>query len=394
VVNVDITGTDPEGNLSSIGAYYSPTSNQDWNQIDGTQNCSGSTCSVSIPWDTSPVALGSYYVVGNIYDADAGQCSGNPWTPLPLGWSECPACGVIRTIEEPIIISDAWYQSEGGDVHADDSGGGDIQSLIPQDCVDADDAVCDANFSLPGATGQPGVVSYSTGGGADFGDGFCSNDSKTHWLAESDYEGDEGDRYDFAYFYDLVGSPTKISVPDGTAINQERLDIDFSEEGIVAYEGDIKTGSTWNMTDKPKAVIFIDGKFLLKHRIISDPGESIIVIATGGIGISDDYVAELGNPTNAIFITDGMFYSGVDPAAFPGSFSPGEAGKKLTINGSVIAWGGFDFSGRDFSFSDEPAEQIRNNTEPVEFYRYDPSLLLDSNEKLWKAGFTWQELAP
>jgi len=163
------------------------------------------------------------------------------------------------------------------------------------------------------------------------------------------------------------------------------LDSDLGGGEIVAYDGDIEMTSEWNVGEK-KAVILINGKFLLAHRIRANLAGSVIIVAKYGIGVSRTLVAELGNPVNAILITDEKFYSSVDPNAFP-EFVTVENDKKLVIDGSVIAWEDVNFSGRDYG-------DVTNNTKPVEFFRYDPALLLNSNPALWQSTSTWQELAP
>lgn len=372
-------------NLGGVCSGSDPPSDSGW-----SVTCAGEAARQDSASQFTCLSGGSDQLPYSTYVIDLSPPAG--WEVITgAGCQQDPTSIILDSPSEevtpPFYIwqgAQAWFQTEGGDVHADDSGGGNIYSFIPQTCVD--EATCDANFSLPGAAGQPGVVSYSTDGGADFGAGFCSNDSKTHWLAESDYK---GDRYDFAYFKNQVGLSDADFIDDpDDSVNQSQLSGDISADGIVAYNGDIETSSEWNV-GSTKAVIFINGKFMLSHRIRATTGGSIILIAKDGIGVSKTLGAtgEGGNIIRAVFLTDGMFYPSADPAAFPGAFSPDDSDKKLVIDGAVIAWGGFNFSGRDFG-------DVTNNLEPVELYRYDTGLFIDSNMKLWKAGFTWQELAP
>jgi len=137
-----------------------------------------------------------------------------------------------------------------------------------------------------------------------------------------------------------------------------------------------------------KIVIITNGKFLIKHRIVIDPGGSLVVIAQGGIGIFKNLIATGagGNRLQGIFITDGTFYSSVEEDFT--TWTPAESEKILVIDGGVIAQS--VNLGRDFSGSLE----YDNNTTPAETFRYDPSLFMNIHPDLWKSAFTWEELAP
>lgn len=79
-VSYSLTGT------KRTELWYISTSAKDnqgsWAQTSG---------SISFP------GAGNYYVVCNAYDDSAGtKCSGNPWLPLPAGWSSCTGSSKIE----------------------------------------------------------------------------------------------------------------------------------------------------------------------------------------------------------------------------------------------------------------------------------------------------------
>lgn len=265
------------------------------------------------------------------------------------------------------ITRESWFQTGDGDVHAV----GNIDSEIPSDC--APDLVCDPNFSI-GSAGTWGVVSYDTGT-ADFGDGYPSNNTADHWLANTS----QNPSRTYDYFYQLLGSPTLESPPAGNDVHTGDLP---ASDGVKAYDGDIKTGGNWNIGTK-KLVVLVNGKFLIKNKIRVDSGGSLVVIAKNGIGISKNLVAKGtgGNKVQGIFITDSTFYSSVNEDF---GFTPVDSNKELVIDGGVIA-GSFNLR-RDLGDD--------NSTTPAEKFRFDPGLVINSYPDLWKSRFTWQELAP
>jgi len=255
--------------------------------------------------------------------------------------------------------ADPWFQTQGGDVHGQTG----IHSKIPTTATNT-------NFCMD-LDNYPGVVSYE--GSADFGEGEVSSQG---WLAKTSFS-----KKSYNYFYSLLGSPTYILSPG-------EIDVSTLETGVYAYEGDVSLSNDVGVVGTKKIVIITNGKFLIKHRIVIDPGGSLVVIAQGGIGIFKNLIATGagGNRLQGIFITDGTFYSSVEEDFT--TWTPAESEKILVIDGGVIAQS--VNLGRDFSGSLE----YDNNTTPAETFRYDPSLFMNIHPDLWKSAFTWEELAP
>ncbi|MBI2010089.1 MAG: hypothetical protein HYS86_02800, partial [Candidatus Chisholmbacteria bacterium] len=69
-----------------------------------------------------------------------------------------------------------------------------------------------------------------------------------------------------------------------------------------------------------------------------------------------------------------------------GTISTGESDTKFTGEGTFVGWSGVNLQ-RDF-------EDTRNNTEPVEVFRYRPDFKLNLPGFLRRPTIEWQEVAP
>jgi len=258
----------------------------------------------------------------------------------------------------------AWFQTQEGDVHAQTDIGSAIPDTVPP---------TQKYFSLDGLGGFPGLVSYN-GTTASFGSAAVSS---SNWLAKTSL----ALTYSYDYFNQLLHQPDQVA---GGVINNG--DLPGGEGGVVSYNSDVQTGSTWTIGSK-KIVVLVNGKFLIKNKITIASGGSLVVVAKGGIGVSSllQITGESNNLLEGIFITDGKFYSSVDPAAFP-SLNSVVSDKRLVIDGSVAAAGGVDLA-RDLGSS-------ANQTTPAELFRFSPALVINSYSGLWQLNFTWEELAP
>jgi len=264
----------------------------------------------------------------------------------------------------PTTGSRAWFQTKDGDVHAT----GDIYSRLPN---------ATKYFSLDGAGGFPGVVSYA-GSAADFTPGKIST---KEWLANTALSASRS----YEYFYSLLGQPNLVSPPIGGEINESDL-----VEGINAYNGDIATPQEgWDISAK-KVVVVTSGKFLAKGRTRVDTanGGSLLVLAKEGIGISKNVVATGGinNKFQGIYITDSTFYTSVDEDFV---FTPADSNKILMIDGMVIA-NEFNLK-RDFSVLG--GGDYENKDTATETFRTDIALIMNQ-KNVWYTSFSWSEVAP
>lgn len=235
----------------------------------------------------------------------------------------------------------AWFQSRDGDVHS----GGRIRSRVP----------AGEYFSLDGVGGFPGVISYE-GLSANFSPGGVSSKG---WLAKS-----EAKRRNYEFFYALLGQPRLISPP----LDKKIRNVDLSDGMIKAYEGDIETGSTWQVETK-KIVILTTGSFLIKHKIEVEEGGSLVVIAKGDINV-DGGLGGTNNQIHGFFIADG-------------AFSSGSGNKRLIVKGGVIA--------NNFNLERDLAD---NSDTPAEKFVYRPDMFLNLHPSLWLRYHLWEELAP
>src|SRR3989344_1095670 len=141
-------------------------------------------------------------------------------------------------------IQDTWFQTVGGDVHAE----GNILSSIPATCS----GLCVPEFSLPGGD-EVGVVTSSTGS-VSFGSGSVSSQS---WEATSIYN---GPRYLFDFWRKETDTPTLLADLDGRP---------SPPQGIyeITSTSDLTLTGNWNNLPQ-ELTIFVN---------FSDPGYSLIL---------------------------------------------------------------------------------------------------------------------
>ena len=311
---------DPDGTLRGYKAY-----------LDTSANPSTLRCNVN-QWTTncfvSGLVMGTSYCWKVVADNGCDTKESNIW------------CFNVQA------YTDAWFQTQEGDVHG--------QTGISSPVIDGE-------YFCKDADGYPGVVSYE--GSADFGEGEVSSQG---WLAKTSFS-----KKSYNYFYSLLGSPT-LEIPPPEIKNEDLP----STDQVKAFSGDVQTGNEWQLGTK-RIVIITNGKFLIKHRIVIDPGGSLVVIAKEGIGVFKN----IGDTdeVQGIFITDGTFSSSTEE-----DFTPVESNRQLVIDGEVIA-GQVDLK-RDL--------ETDNSTIPAEQFVFRPDFLLNSYQDLWRSSFTWQELAP
>jgi len=266
-----------------------------------------------------------------------------------------------------------WFQTQAGDVHAEGSmashTGGEIYSEIPSTCEPDPD--CDPNFSLADEdTGLPGVVSFSPEGSADFGKGYCSADSTTHWLVQqSAYKGKE---YGYDYFDKKIDSPQPLggnpSISDLNVLN-----------GFYKVEGNLTLPeSTWNINNPDqKVIVLVSGDLTISRRIgVGTNNNFLGFIASGDIIIQPEVKDSGVNlALEGLFIADGIIRT----------VALGSKDDKFTGRGIFVGWAGVSFN-RD--------REDDNSTEPAELFVFRPDLWFNSPQELWQADFTWQEIAP
>jgi len=342
---------------------------------DGT--CSGTT----IP---SGDCAGWVVTCDNLEDSDSGveaikldastyQCQIGGSTDLPYGTSYginisasgdcysvsgCNAAFVYldsaaETASDLYIspIFGAWFQTQGGDVHAQTT----ITDPIP-DTVPADERYC----SLLGDGGYPGVVSYGTS--YNFDEGSASPDP-FGWLANSSYQGDP---YGYDYFDGLIdqdddGDPV-LSAGKSTIL-----------PGIYKISGNQEITSDWDIGSTESYVFLIDGgKLTINNNIVVPEGGFLAFIVDGDIEIEEGVTTLEG-----IYIADGEIETS----------GQNEDNDQLSAKGIFVSWEKVLLN-RTFE------NESLNNTLPVETFVFRPDIWINAPKELLKSSYTWQELAP
>lgn len=349
-VTLTAKAKDTDGSVDRVRFYYTPYPQSDycaasWTHI-GTDRDGSDGWSKS--WDTTGIAEGEYLVVANVYDDQDYWCTGN--LDICEADKPCSDCRQVVTIQ---IVRDAWFQTEGGDVHAQTN----ISDLIPDTCEP--DPVCEPYCSLLGDGGSPGVVSYGTSYDFKPGSGRGKDRvSEEGWLANSSYGGP-------AYGYDYFDS--LIEDDDGDPV----LSAGKPLPGIYKISGDQSITSNWGIGSTQSYVFLIEGgKLTINNNISVAVGGFLAFIVDGNIEISESVTSLEG-----IFIADGEIETS------------GQNDTPLSAEGMFISWNRVPL---DRLFVDESL----NNTLPVETFVFRPDIWINAPQELLKSSYTWQELAP
>jgi hypothetical protein len=251
--------------------------------------------------------------------------------PCPTGDGSCPCV--------------CWFQTEGGDVHAQ----GNISSLIPS-------SASDPFLSLDGDSGFPGVVSY----GGDSVDVYGGEISSENWLSQDVF----ANLYDFAYFYQKLGSPDDNL---GDTVSISELNDDGASQGVYFQQGDLEiTGGS--LPGGNKVNILVDGQVTVTGNFTAGTDDFLGIFASGNIRV-DASVTQI----EGLLFTDQDFLSlGVG----------GANDSQLVVDGSVIA--------NDFTLE----RNLPDNSNPAELFRYRPDFIVNSPTAIWRTPHTWEEMAP
>lgn len=265
-----------------------------------------------------------------------------------------------KTMEDPFYIwqgANAWFQTQGGDVHAV----GDIKSPIPLTATNK-------NFCMD-LDNYPGLISYG-GSSADFSP--ANEVSSKGWLANDSLTLSSG--YDS--FYPKLGSPT-VDNFDGE-VDQ------ITEDGTYYSENEVTINNNWDFPSGRKAIILINGNLEISKEIHVPVGSFLAFIVSGNIGIKGSSVgdksASVGTPhLQGVFLADGTLNTNSDGDS---------SGKRLVGAGIFYAKGGFNLR-RELKQGG-----ISDDTTPAELFIARPDLFINIPEELKTSYFFEQEVAP
>ena len=240
-----------------------------------------------------------------------------------------------------------WFQTQEGDVHSN----GDIIAKIPENNF----------FSLRGEGGFPGVVSsfnqnpYFSQGGV----------SEKDWLAAGLKD---KRRYDYSYFNTLLEIPQENVIINNGILPSSLVDDKINNQLITSspfwkIEGDLEVESLNN--DLGVKVFLVSGNLTFKNDL-NLQNTLPVFISQGDIEIKPQVHTLTG-----VLISSGEINTG-----------KAKEEKTFILNGAAI--------GKNFSLERER----ETNSQPAEFFTYNPKIPLSLVSFLGKSSHLWEELAP
>jgi hypothetical protein len=263
-----------------------------------------------------------------------------------------------------------WFQTKGGDVHAQGEFSSQIPGILPE---------VDRLFSLA-LDSYPGVVSYLTGD-ADFGQGTTS------WLANSPFiTGKSG----YTYFYHKLDSPAVDNFscePACPAPPSGVTTIYYSADNVT-----IAANNPWAIPANTKVVVLVNGDLTItlnqNKRVTVPVGSFLAFIVKRNINLDGNVgVKQAGNITpilQGMYSADGVFNTYASDLQGMGN------GFRFVGAGLVYAKGGFNL-GRDLK---DDCTGICNATTPSELFIFRPDLVINTPKELWYSKISWVEVAP
>lgn len=297
----------------------------------------------------------------NIASVDPASDSNSPYATAVygrvLGATQITATttlspeGSCTAVVETTVRPTAWFQTTGGDIYTGASLSDDIPSTAD-----------DRNLSLE-LDDWPGIVTHQDENGVNLGDGFPSNDTSNHWLAESKYEGKAYGSFQFfkkKFATDLGGE----------TYGGGRGDLP-GEDGVYYAQSSRTLSGGWALGADRWVVLLVEGDVNINTNIVVPVGSFLAIAATGNINFAEDVTQAQG-----MFVADGTINTEESDQTFEGQ--------------GVFASGGFSL-GRDF-------EDERNDSTPIETFIARPDFIMSSYQNtdynLWWFFQKWQEIAP
>jgi len=258
------------------------------------------------------------------------------------------------TAPSPTTISieaSAWFQTQGGDIHAQ----GSLSDKIPATATDR-------NLSLD-LNNYPGIISHLPDSQVSFGEGYPSKSTAGNWLAPSAYQGKPYGSFDFfkkKYALQMTTDNFNGSLPGTDGVY-------YSADGetLNSDQGD------WDLTGNRWLIILVDGDVTIPFNVIVNEGSFLAIASSGNITFGSNVRKAQG-----MFVANGTIDTGSGDKDFAGQ--------------GIFAASGFGLN-RDFG-------DARNRTTPAETFVARPDFLMssykDADNNLWWFYQKWQELAP
>jgi len=245
------------------------------------------------------------------------------------------------------VEAQAWFQTQGGDIHAQ----GSLSDKIPSTATNP-------NLSLE-LNNYPGIISHLPEGQVSFGDGFSSKSTAGNWVAPSEYQGKP---YGSFQFFKKKFAMQMI---------EENFDGGLPQADGVYYTKSSKTLSgNWTVPASRWLVILVEGDVTIPQDIKVNKGGFLAIASSGKITFS-------GSVSKA----QGMFVAE--------TIETGTSATTLAGEG-IFAASTFSL-GRDFN-------DARNQTTPAETFVARPDFIMssykDATYNLWWFFQKWQEIAP
>lgn len=281
----------------------------------------------------------------------------------------------------------SWFQTIGGDVHADDgSGNFVIHNPVPASCQAPGCKPYTSARDSSGTTGSSGVISYNNGTVDTYGT-YGNQTQNTDEDARGYLVNTNREKpiENFAYFMRHFEMPLDpASDFEGTA-HDAAYPTNPSVGNKPAYyqQGDLTIlNSSWSVAPGDGRVIFVDGNLTIQNTIDVAVGGSLTFIVSGNIIFPASFGS--ADPTSTTSLVDGIFIAdGIIDIQSVGGLTPD---LKFIGEGSFIGLSGVQLN-RDF-------HSTSNNTNPAELFRFRPDLVTNIHNSIKKPTFSWKQVAP
>ena len=255
--------------------------------------------------------------------------------------------GSCTAIVNVTVRPTAWFQTQGGDIHAQ----GNLVDKIPSTALDPNLSLDLNNYS--------GVISYKPDSQVSLGQGYPSKNTTGNWIVASEYKGKPYGSFDF--FKKKYAMQMTTDNFNGT------LPI---EDGVYYTSSGINISGSWTLGASRWLVIIVDGDVSVPADIIVPEGSFLAIASSGKITFA-----------GSVAQAQGMFVAE--------TIDTGESANAFEGQG-IFAAQNFDLN-RDFG-------DARNQTTPAETFIARPDFIMSSyknkDENLWWYFQKWEEIAP